>query len=130
MAGNPAMAAVEGFAVCFNYLSAYLERHNDAYRDHLLQVSRAAAWTDWIRFFAEGVAEQAIDGVQRARQLLALQKKYREQMQGKSHSSLVLRLVDELFASPVITMFRPSMCHQYAVSIGGLTWVEGVQACR
>jgi Fic family protein len=88
------------------YLSAYLERHSDAYRDHLLHVSQGGGWTDWIRFFADGVAEQAIDGVQRARQLLALQKQYREQMQGKSHSSLVLRLVDELFASPVITIGR------------------------
>jgi Fic family protein len=88
------------------YLSAYLERHSDAYRDHLLHVSRENAWPAWIQFFADGVAEQAKDGVQRARQLLALQKQYRDRLLAKSSSSLVLRLVDELFASPVVTIGR------------------------
>ncbi len=88
------------------YLSAYLERHSDAYRDHLLRVSQGGGWIDWIRFFADGVAEQAIDSVHRARRLLALQKQYRDRLQAKSNSSLVLRLVDELFASPVLTIAR------------------------
>jgi Fic family protein len=33
------------------YLSAYFEYHRDAYRDHLLAVSRSGTWTQWIDFF-------------------------------------------------------------------------------
>jgi Fic family protein len=86
------------------YLSAYLERHDQAYKDHLLAVSQRGAWEDWIAFFARGVAEQAADAVRRAWQLLDLRQRYRERMQQASQSSGVLRLVDELFAAPFVTM--------------------------
>jgi Fic family protein len=88
------------------YLSAYLERNNEAYRDHLLAVSQKGAWNEWIDFFAQGVAEQALDSIQRSRGLLDLWQKYRRRMQSVSQSSAVLRLVDELFASPVITISK------------------------
>jgi Fic family protein len=51
------------------YLSAYFERHNDAYRDHLLNVSRSGAWNEWIDFFLRGVADQAHHTAQRSYRL-------------------------------------------------------------
>lgn len=39
------------------YLSAYFERHRDAYYSHLLAVSQAKRWSDWIQFFLRGVSE-------------------------------------------------------------------------
>lgn len=86
------------------YLSAYFEKHNDAYRDHLLAISQRAAWEEWIAFFALGVAEQSQDAVRRARLLLELQQQYRERMQKASQSSSVLKLVDHLFTSPFVTI--------------------------
>jgi Fic family protein len=86
------------------YLSAYLERHDARYKDHLLWVSQRGAWNEWIEFFASGVAEQATDAVARARRMLELQKTYRERMQRASQSSSVLVLVDHLFAAPFITI--------------------------
>jgi Fic family protein len=56
------------------YLSAFFERHNNDYRDLLLAVSQEGAWADWIRFLA------------------------------KSQSATILALIDELFASPIITV--------------------------
>lgn len=86
------------------YLSAYLEQHDQEYKDHLLEVSRRGAWLEWIGFFARGIKEQADDAVRRARNLLELWKDYRRKMQKASQSSAVLRLVDELFASPFVTV--------------------------
>lgn len=86
------------------YLSAYLERHNQLYRDHLLQVSQKATWVDWIEFFAVGVTEQSRDAILRARRMLDLQQIYRDRMQLASQSSGVLRLVDHLFAAPFLTI--------------------------
>lgn len=86
------------------YLSAYLERHDGAYRDHLLDISRRGAWHEWIDFFAAGIAEQARDVILRASRLLDLQQTYRARMQEVSQSTAVLRLVDQLFAAPFLTI--------------------------
>jgi Fic family protein len=86
------------------YLSTYLERHDRAYRDHLLRISQAGAWNDWIGFFAQGVAEQARDAVLRATRMLELQQAYRARVQQVSQSTALLRLVDQLFAAPFITI--------------------------
>jgi Fic family protein len=86
------------------YLSAYLERHNQPYRDHLLQISQKATWAEWIEFFAVGVTEQSRDAILRARRMLDLQQIYRDRMQQASQSSGVLRLVDHLFAAPFLTI--------------------------
>jgi Fic family protein len=86
------------------YLSAYFEKHRSDYYDGLLQVSQQAAWEDWIEFFAAGVTEQAQDAIRRARGMLDLWRGYRKTMQQRSQSSKVLQLVDQLFASPFITI--------------------------
>src|SRR5262249_28954286 len=64
------------------YLSAFFEQHRDDYYDHLLNVSRRAAWNEWIGFFARGVAEQARDAVTRVQRLQDLQASYRERTAG------------------------------------------------
>jgi Fic family protein len=86
------------------YLSAYFEQHRNDYYDGLLQVSQQAAWKDWIEFFAAGVTEQAQDAIRRARGMLDLWRGYRKTMQQRSQSSKVLQLVDQLFASPFVTI--------------------------
>ncbi|MGH2409105.1 MAG: Fic family protein, partial [Chloroflexota bacterium] len=86
------------------YLSAYFERHRDAYLDHLLLVSRRGAWAKLIIFFLQGVAEQAADAVRRARLLLDLQVNYRQRLQTSHSSSLPIQLADTLFTNPAITL--------------------------
>jgi Fic family protein len=88
------------------YLSAFFEQHRQAYYDHLLNVSRNAAWNDWIGFFARGVAEQARDAVTRVQRLQDLQASYRERTRALIRTAAPQRLVEELFASPYITMNR------------------------
>lgn len=86
------------------YLSAYLERERNAYYDHLHAVSDRAAWTDWLVFFLRGVAEQSRDATARAKRLQDLQTSWREAVTHARSSALLLRLVDHLFRSPVITV--------------------------
>jgi Fic family protein len=86
------------------YLSAYFERHGRDYRDHLLQISQTGAWNAWLAFFAAGIAEQARDVILRASRLLDLQQTYRDRLQQISQSSTILRLVDQLFAAPFMTI--------------------------
>lgn len=88
------------------YLSAFFEHHRQGYYDHLLEVSRRASWNDWFGFFARGVAEQARDAVIRVRRLLDLQTEYRRRAGDLIRTAAPQLLIDELFASPFITMNR------------------------
>ena len=88
------------------YLSAFLERRSQEYKDNMLAVSRQGAWSAWVQFFAEGVAEQARDAVDRATRLLDLWRAYGLRVREASQSPAAPRLVDELFAAPFITIPR------------------------
>ena len=86
------------------YLSAFFEKHRDAYYALLMAVSARGAWREWVAFFLRGVAEQARDAVSRARRLQDLQLEWRKRLTSARASALLLRLADELFESPVITI--------------------------
>lgn len=86
------------------YLSSYLERHNDEYIDRMYEVSRSGAWEEWIEFFLRGTAASARNGIKRANALLALHKKYMEQVQSVRSSGLLAKLINSLFASPATTI--------------------------
>ncbi|WP_197490732.1 Fic family protein [Planctomyces sp. SH-PL62] len=88
------------------YLSAFFEQHREEYYDHLLNVSRRAAWNDWFGFFARAIAEQARDAVIRVQRLQDLQETLRQRTSRLIRTAAPQILVDELFASPFITMNR------------------------
>jgi Fic family protein len=86
------------------YLSAYFERYRKDYYDLLLAVSQAGRWHDWVIYFLLGVAEQSRDAVKRSNRLFDLRLEYHRKLQSARSSALLVRLVDELFAYPAITI--------------------------
>ena len=86
------------------YLSVYFERHRQDYYDLLLAVSSRSAWRDWLVFFLRGVAEQARDAIKRATRLQDLQAEWRTRLTQNRASTLLLRLMDSLFDSPLLTI--------------------------
>ncbi len=86
------------------YLSAFFEQHRQDYYDGLLNVSREGTWNDWIAFFARGVADQARNAVNRIENLLALRDDIRASAIESIRSAQVHVLIDELFASPILTI--------------------------
>jgi Fic family protein len=86
------------------YLSAYFEQHRDEYYDLPMAVSERGAWREWIRYFLLGVGEQARDAVARATRLQDLRNSWRDQLAKTSRSTLLPRLADHLFTSPVLTV--------------------------
>jgi len=85
------------------YLSAYFEANRQAYYDHLLAVSQTGAWESWLTYFLAGIASQSRDAVARIYRLQDLQQKYRQHFQSGRAAARLLRVVDLLFASPLIT---------------------------
>lgn len=88
------------------YLSAYFERHRAAYNDHLLRVSQTGEWFGWVDFFLKGIAESACESVDQAEALLALRSTWHTRFHSARSSALLLKLIDELFQSPSITIGR------------------------
>lgn len=86
------------------YLSAYFERHRQAYYDALLNVSTRGEWREWILFFLRGVAIQSRDAARRTDALVALREEYKRRVAGKRVSQGVARLIDELFRFPVLSV--------------------------
>ncbi len=86
------------------YLSAYFNRHRQAYYDLLLGVSERGAWREWLLFFLRGVAEQAEDALTRAKRLQDLQQEWHQRLTQTRVSALTLRLVDSLFEQPILTI--------------------------
>ncbi len=88
------------------YLSAYFERNRRDYYEHLLHISQCGAWSEWVQFFLRGVADQSIDAVERAQQLLALRARWAEKCQTARTSALLLKLLDGLFRNPFVNLAR------------------------
>lgn len=88
------------------YMSAYFERHDDEYRNHLLRTSQTGDWQPWIEFFLEGVAVQAQDALDRSLKIRELQTGYSQRLQKSRASANAFRLLDGLFTNPYVTIPR------------------------
>ncbi len=86
------------------YLSAYLERHQTAYYDHLLRISTKGAWSDWLLFFLDGVETQSADAAATTQRLVDLRTRYHQILTGPRVTQNLHRLVDQLFKSPAISI--------------------------
>lgn len=86
------------------YLSAFFEHHRQEYYELLRAVSERGAWQEWVAFFLQGVAEQARDAGARAKRLQDLQREWRERLLQTKASAMLLRLADNLFVTPVVTI--------------------------
>lgn len=87
------------------YLSAYIDAHKVDYYDLLQRVRTHGEWVPWIRFFLQGVTEIAVAASEQAKELHRLREQYRSQLRDKPNA---LRLLDDLFINPYITVARAS----------------------
>lgn len=88
------------------YLSAYFQRQRQTYYDRLLGVSQRGEWAAWLHFFLEGVLVQSQDAIERARRLLDLRERYRQELQNQRAAARLLRVTDYLFTRPIVTITR------------------------
>ncbi len=88
------------------YLSAFFEQHRSEYYDHLLITSQCGDLMPWIAFFLRGVRQQARDSEERTVRLVELQHQLRNQLLDEGRPNSVIRLAEQLFATPVVTAAR------------------------
>lgn len=88
------------------YLSAFFEANRERYYDSLLAVSQRGEWTQWLEFVLEGVTSQAVDLVRRVEAMNILRARYLAQLLKTRGASTAIRLIDELFQSPILSIRR------------------------
>ena len=88
------------------YLSAFFEQHRSEYYDHLLITSQRGDFMPWVAFFLRGVRQQARDSEERTVRLVELQHQLRNQLLDEGRPNSVIRLAEQLFATPVVTAAR------------------------
>ena len=85
-------------------LSIYFERYRQEYYDHLLSVSRAGTWENWLCFFLRGISLQARDAAKRMESLGAIRTKYQPIIDHERNPERMAAVVDFLFSRPVFSI--------------------------
>jgi len=85
------------------YLSAFFEQHRSQYYDHLLGTSQRGDLEPWLAFFLRGVRQQAREAEERTVRLVELQRGLRDELLGEGRPNSVVRLAEQLFATPIVT---------------------------
>jgi Fic family protein len=86
------------------YLSAFFEKYRSEYYERLLAVSERTEWEEWVKFFLRAVAVQARDAIINSKAILDLMDRYRNIVQKQRTSIIVLKLLDEIFRNPFVTI--------------------------
>ncbi len=86
------------------YPSEYLEKHRQAYYRHLLAISNEGAWSDWVAFFLNAIAEHAEAGMRRVAAIQSLRKDIHERVRKISPSRYIVPLMDTVFAKPIFSI--------------------------
>lgn len=102
------------------YLSAYFEQNRQSYYDHLAAVSYAGEWERWLRFFLDGVTQQAQDAAKRAKRLQDLRESWHARVREQLGTGLMHDTVDFLAERPIISanaiVTRLGVTHATAMS--------------
>lgn len=94
------------------YLSPYFERHDQAYRTLLFDVSARSAWYEWLTFFLEGVVDQSRRAVEMSRSVLDLQADWRRRLDARRAKRDAHRLADLVMRRIVVS--APSAFAEFA----------------
>ena len=97
------------------YLSLYFKAHREEYYGLLQRVRTEGAWTEWLRFFLEGVQATSKQAVDTARDVLALFDRDRKRIDEGRAAGSTLRVHEVLQRRPLVTIGE-------AAARVGVTW--------
>jgi Fic family protein len=83
------------------YMSAFFEKNRQAYYDSLLVVSEKNAWEKWIIFFLQAMEQQGEENSEKAKNVLELHGRMKEEIVSITRSQYAIRIIDYLFSFPV-----------------------------
>lgn len=87
-------------------ISPWFEQRRRDYQDRLLEVSVTGDWDSWVRFFAEGIENSALDTASRVDRLLHVQEDYANILRDAGAAGLIRDIAASLIAYPYIEVSR------------------------
>lgn len=85
------------------YLSEFLEKNDAEYRDRLFAITEEGDWQGWLVFFLNGLHQQAIDNLEKAKQIHALYDVMKRAFTEVTKSRFAATALDTFFAVPIIS---------------------------
>lgn len=82
------------------YMSAFFEKDRNLYLEKLSAVSKNKDYATWIKYFLEGVIQQAEINTMKAKTLLDFYNSYKEICVNEMTSKYAIMLLDEIFKHP------------------------------
>ena len=82
------------------YMSAFFEKDRNLYLEKLSAVSKNNDYATWIKYFLEGVIQQAEINTMKAKTLLDFYNSYKEICVNEMTSKYAIMLLDEIFKHP------------------------------
>lgn len=84
------------------YIAVYMEKHRDTYISLLRDLCvKPDAWNKWIEFFLIALSEQAQINADKARSIIDLHERLKDQVIELTHSQFAVPLLDHMFEQPV-----------------------------
>lgn len=83
------------------YMSAFFEKNRSLYLEKLSSVSRDNDYATWIKYFLEGVIEQADINTMKAKAMLDMYNEFKEICVSEMSSKYAIMLLDEIFKKPM-----------------------------
>jgi Fic family protein len=83
------------------YMSDYLESNRQDYYDALKDITDSGSWTAWIRFFLNGIVEQAERNISQTRKMIELYENMKQQIVEETHSQFAINCLDFIFSNPI-----------------------------
>ena len=84
------------------YLSEYIEENRDEYIGNLRALGQNLdSWNNWIRFFLEGLIQQAQVNAEKARSIHSLYEELKRNFIKVTRSRFAIPLLDHIFAQPI-----------------------------
>ena len=83
------------------YMSAYLDSNRDQYMEALLLISKERAWTEWCRFFLEGIIQQVSENQRKVEKIRKLQEAAIAELRKRVRSPYIHEFVNFVFAHPI-----------------------------
>lgn len=101
------------------YMSGYLLRERSLYYKTLLDVTKNEDWKSWLKFFLRGVKEQATKSRAILERIYGLYKADKKVVDENIKSIYALRLLEQIFISPVVTaaMISKSISCEHSIAM-------------
>ena len=114
------------------YMSDYLEGNRKEYYDALKDITDNDRWTNWIRFFLQGIIAQAEQNIEKTRGIIKLYDEMKARIVEETHSQFAIQCLDFIFTNPVFTtpMFKKESNIPRASSARLLKTLESCEVIR